>query len=545
MIEGSSVETLARVIRESMGLDPRRAAAVVAFARRLAESGQYDNNPDGLIRRVSKYSAAQIRARSLLIARTELLTAGNAGQQGLWVEGIKAGLIDKSVLAKTWIVTNDERLHFGCEKLGDESVEIDEVFSNGLQHPPDHPACLPSDSLVASGGRVSAVSERWYQGDVVVIRTASGKQLTCTPNHPILTGHGWLAADALYEGVQVVCSDSSELMQTRDRNDIYVPTRIQEVAHAYRVSPEVSARSVMASTEHFHGDATEGEIAVIWTNRALWNGGVSKADHRVMNDLLQDGHSPDSLQRLGFFDQRFRLGLASAIGRVRSSYEMVAFILRQLRPSALIALANSGSAFMAGRHLGLALVGAHGRPVLSGRSFSGLAGLVSGPNLDTVLDKNGSHSSVAYAVPGQDVLSRFTGPVLLDNIVRVDRKRFASHVYNLQTETEWYTANGIITHNCRCAVGLVKKTESRARSAGIQLEHPPDPFDMDAVQRMIQDAVSSGVKAVESTHGETVKALQAQLERIESMPRRRTVKSIKRDEHNRIQEITEREEDDS
>ena len=237
VLAGSSVETLARVIRESIGLDPRRAAAVMAFARRLEESGQYVNNPDGLVRRVSKYAAAQIRARSLLIARTELLTAGNAGQQGMWMEGIKAGLIDKTILVKHWLVTHDERLHFGCEKLGDESVEIDAVFSNGLQHPPDHPAC-------------------------------------------------------------------------------------------------------------------------------------------------------------------------------------------------------------------------------------------------------------------------------------------------------------------RCAVGLIKKTESSARNVGTQPDVPTDPFDMRAIQRMIEDAVTGGVKAMESSHDDAVRKLQAQLERIESAPRRRTVKSIKRDKQNRIEEIVEREEDD-
>jgi len=37
----------------------------------------------------------------------------------------------------------------------------------------------------------------------------------------------------------------------------------------------------------------------------------------------------------------------------------------------------------------------------------------------------------------------------LDNIVLIEKKSFVGHVYNLHTEGEWYSANGIITHNCR------------------------------------------------------------------------------------------------
>ena len=42
--------------------------------------------------------------------------------------------------------------------------------------------------------------------------------------------------------------------------------------------------------------------------------------------------------------------------------------------------------------------------------------------------------------------------IQLDNIVGIERKSTQSsfiHVYNLHTEGEWYSANGIITHNCR------------------------------------------------------------------------------------------------
>jgi hypothetical protein len=62
--------------------------------------------------------------------------------------------------------------------------------------------------------------------------------------------------------------------------------------------------------------------------------------------------------------------------------------------------------------------------------------------------------------PSYDAFSRFTGSVSLDDIVDVNIRNFAGHVYNLETPTGWYVANdsvahkntdtGIIVHNCRC-----------------------------------------------------------------------------------------------
>jgi hypothetical protein len=40
----------------------------------------------------------------------------------------------------------------------------------------------------------------------------------------------------------------------------------------------------------------------------------------------------------------------------------------------------------------------------------------------------------------------------LQQIIEIGRNKFSGHVYNLQTETDIYIADGIITHNCRCDV---------------------------------------------------------------------------------------------
>lgn len=82
--------------------------------------------------------------------------------------------------------------------------------------------------------------------------------------------------------------------------------------------------------------------------------------------------------------------------------------------------------------------------------------------LNASLVKKASNRSTGYAVPSSEALLRFAGEVSLDQVIRVRRKPFSGHVYNLQTITGWYIANDIVIHNCRCVI--------------IPAHEPPDQF---------------------------------------------------------------------
>ena len=56
----------------------------------------------------------------------------------------------------------------------------------------------------------------------------------------------------------------------------------------------------------------------------------------------------------------------------------------------------------------------------------------------------------AYPVPDAQELRTIAGTVFLDELISIESRTFAGHVYNLQTSTGWYIAEGIITHNCMC-----------------------------------------------------------------------------------------------
>jgi hypothetical protein len=48
-------------------------------------------------------------------------------------------------------------------------------------------------------------------------------------------------------------------------------------------------------------------------------------------------------------------------------------------------------------------------------------------------------------------MARHPGAMAADEVVEVNRSEFRGYVYNLETRDGWYVADGIVTHNCRCA----------------------------------------------------------------------------------------------
>jgi hypothetical protein len=61
-------------------------------------------------------------------------------------------------------------------------------------------------------------------------------------------------------------------------------------------------------------------------------------------------------------------------------------------------------------------------------------------------------SSYTDTENGRDLLDSLSGKIKFLDVVNVNVDFFHGFVYNLQTESEWYLANNIITHNCRHSV---------------------------------------------------------------------------------------------
>jgi hypothetical protein len=97
----------------------------------------------------------------------------------------------------------------------------------------------------------------------------------------------------------------------------------------------------------------------------------------------------------------------------------------------------------------------------AGESFSpsinpsALDGFGTGSALDASISKGAFNDPTAYTVAGGDTQDGIALNVFADEIVSISMSLFSGHVYNLETSSGYYSANGIIAHNCRCAVVAV------------------------------------------------------------------------------------------
>ena len=352
-----------------------------------------------------------IASRAELVAVTEIGDAYEKGSRAVVDRLTAAGL----EMEKQWLDVGDRRVDPVCVGNSSEGwIPVGQAFASGHDLPTAHPGCLPG-AVRVSAREISAATKRWYEGDLVVIRTAGGKDLAATPNHPILTPTGWVAAGLLDVGGHVIGRLARDgVAPGLDLDDEYVPASIEEVAEAFGRSEQVTAVPVPLAAEDFHGDGAGSEVAVVWTDRLLHDGLDASLGQQIREQSLVGRHVA-------------RLGL-SRPGHLR------ALLGRML---------TATRSFVGVSDLRVALLGAHVGPfqTLGLRSPSGRL---------AVLAEYPSDGVASDPVPTRETLERLAGAVGPEKIVEVRRGPFRGHVYNLETGPGWYLAEGIVTHNCRC-----------------------------------------------------------------------------------------------
>lgn len=279
-----------------------------------------------------------------------------------------------------------------------------------------HANCFPAE-VVVSGPGVRAADARWYEGDLVVIHTASGDQLPVTPNHPVLTAEGWVPAGSLHVGDQLIRHLHPERVGLVGPDDEGVPAPIGEVAGALRQAGPVVAMSVPSSAEQFHGDGLGGDVDVVLADSLLRDRGDLALRHPCGHTSLVVGG----------------VGLGALLAE--SATAEVVFGASQATDSLVSGGDLSGS-------------------LLDGHAFPLAALGFPSADLDPALDDPTGDAGLADAEDGRQLALRLSGSVALDQVVDLGRRKTACHVYNLQTAEGWYTANGIVVHNCRHSLGL-------------------------------------------------------------------------------------------
>ena len=348
--------------------------------------------------------------RSEIIARTETAFADVQGN----MDAYRASEV---VAQKQWIT--GEGCCELCAALDGVVVDLDEDFDyedGPIDAPPAHPQCfLPGTKVSAVD--VSVQYKRRFVGKIAVIGIGGDDDLTVTPNHPILTDAGWVAAGKLKVGDKLVkCIDPGTLSTIIDPQHNHVVSLIEDVASALLMSGPVLRATMPSSAVDFHGDGVaNSEVSVVWANRTLPD------DIAVANEFEHDSQfgerhfaSPGNLLNTnGFVTETIERGFATPNGFMSGA-------------------SDRDSAFGAGvGHSEL-----HGFAAIPCRESHDLPSL---SERGAMASDSPSYINTALA-----------GHVTFVEVEHVGLREYDGHVFNLQTSDGWYLANGIVAHNCRC-----------------------------------------------------------------------------------------------
>ena len=348
------------------------------------------------------------RNRAETVARTEThIAAGEARERTF--RRVGAGFV-------RYVATADDRVcEFCAPRMG-------ALYYAGSVKTPIHPNCvLPGTEVLP--GHLIAATRMVYRGDVVTIRTKAGRRLACTRHHLVATTRGWVAAHALNPGDQVLAQAPGVQPVMANPDLATAPALIEDLFQAALAASKMPAVSVPVAPVHFHGDgaAGQGQVDVVWADRELMNHLVASGQQQL-GDLplvATDAQRPlkAGLSALDLALLTFHAALGGLMGRgdLRS-----ALLGGHLHPSELVRLA--GISWRDPRFDQPALNGSSGDVEMLRQLVGACPGLVTA---DEILD------------------------------IKVDPAAHDGFVYDLTTFSGMYVANGILTHNCRCALSPI------------------------------------------------------------------------------------------
>jgi hypothetical protein len=441
VLRGRHPRAMARDIKSSISMTERDTKAWQKFrATRLAEAGSDPAMKARALAASDKYAEAKIAARAKTIAHTESMTAINKGREQLWDQLKEDGALPDDQ-RKEWITGLDELVCIVCGPLHGEKINVGESWAQAggpdVETPPAHPNCVPAGQVVY-GPEIEAVTRREYAGPLVEIKTAMAASCSVTPNHPVLTPRGWVAAGALREGDEVFLGGAGErVLSFVNPYGQDVPSKIEEVGDLLRISRPVASIRMPSAAVDFHGDGVPGgHVDAVATYRALDRDTIARRPQPLGDEqLCRARKSTVPLACLGY--------LAAMLLRVsRSAHRLVCRLGKGL--SLLFAgkgLSNEHTlASISGDNSASEEPGPYGR---SGDSISLREGQLGGPFDVKSLEFTKGHIDA--------------GEFHRDRVASTREFRYVGHVYNLQTAEGWFSCNDIITSNCRCTEALVIK----------------------------------------------------------------------------------------
>lgn len=404
-----------------------------------------------------------------------------------------------------WVTERDNRVCPRCSPLDGTYEDVwGLVFPNG-PGPEAHPNCILPGNLICVPGLMPAATDSTYIGWCIEAICQSGRRLTVTEDHKILTGRSWLRASQIIKGDDVFSStDPERIAAFVDPDNDHCPSLVEEIFASSVVADGVAADAMPIASEDFNGNfrRLNRKVDIVNANRLLPN---------RINPTLVENRSNLYLKRRNLTGALLADSNAEAMN--------VGLLDAACCSMCGCDLTQSSSFTHRGplKILGFGLIAGHnskiGKSATQGltrdsdfkrQSIFGFPGKIpNGQFLDTANTQSQRHGyagSTLLGVPdvhsmtteqrddtragntnlaGQ-FLRRFASLIALDQIVSVRRFKYSGHVYDLQSDP-WRLlfCNGIVVHNCRCSLSptaIVTAQESFREHQG------PGPHDSGSSQ---------------------------------------------------------------
>ncbi len=343
-------------------------------------------------------------------------------------------------------------------------------YTDEITAPGEEVFCLPGDSLIPFADGVEVAYRRWYSGELTEIATSSNKSFRVTPNHPVLTLRGWIAAGSLEPGDYVI-QISEEIARGPIKGKLDRDDAVASIAEVFAAVKGLGiTKEIRGSSEQFHGDGTDSNVDVVGTNRPLIFGrkplcyqGIKEFLFAVTtHPRLSSSHSYSSFFAKGSATKGFMGWFYKSLSLLgRQAGPSISHMLRSYFLPSLVRISNQAVTFLLG-----------GTGVSRFCSFATVPESYSVLVQDIVYDSKVSgitnqffsnrRSTQARSIHLDDSssveveISQSPSSFRLSRVVGISKVLFSGHVFNLQTRDGWYVGpEGIIFHNCRCTYQYV------------------------------------------------------------------------------------------
>jgi hypothetical protein len=368
----------------------------------------------------------KIYSSAMTITRTEGMRAINLGQFIAYQRAEENGVegIDVWSSTKDGATRPTHRMADG-QKRGEK---IKDAFSIGgfkalYPHDPNLPAqeainCIP-EYEIPIGFDVEKLFKRYYKGFLINIKTASGFEFSVTPNHPVLTDQGWIAANLLNKSSNIIGLDFGKQINSSNLNVNNRPMIVSKIFDLFQIMG--SCQRQCGTNFQFHGDGGNSNVNIETINSHLWNSFQSAFYKPLIQKFFTHSNILSCfLFCFSSFCKFLFFSFHSAYSVMSSFSQCLSFFWSRLRHTQ-IHRSRSSSRF------------------------------------NIINNKNTSNNITADIKHVCKSFFRHPVKILSDNVIMIKSIPYSGHVYNLQTKDGFYILyndNGkmSIVHNCRCTL---------------------------------------------------------------------------------------------